>query len=495
MGISLFEVLGGFTDGNISYLSGAGLPSGVDADAAGRGSSWSDTSTGDKYHKFAVGAGVGNWVRSATVADIAGIPSTNSWREPVLVLDSVTTSVTAALTAMNTSNNADGVAVAAGDRILFTAFTGADAPNVYIVGGATGAWSLTEDTNATTAGDRLMVINGTYANQEWLVSNAGVWMWIGQQSSAEDVALRNFIGKAAAGTEMPAYTSTVTVANGDSLETAIGKLDAALNNVSNTANSNSAAITSNTNLISAITSGAGLSAAGAYVANAASTYLTTATSLKNADDLLDAALATVASTQTAIITSSGFNTNGTFPSLVATNYLGAATNVVQSLTLLDTEIASAVASITAVNNKVGTATWLGTGYVDGATNLTNAVALLDAAISSVNTDVSVTTASTNMTLDTVPVDSFAMATWKVIVEDSANAANRESFTIDALHNGTTVADANAVDGSRYGKNKVGTEIAGLSVDVVLNGTGATQVMQIAITAGIPVVARCRRQAI
>jgi hypothetical protein len=320
-------------------------------------------------------------------------------------------------------------------------------------------------------------------------------MWIGQQSNAEDIAIRNFIGKAAAGTEMPAYTSTVTVANGDSLEAAIGKLDSALNGISTATTSNSAAITANANLISAITSGAGLSAAGAYVANAATTYISTATSIVNATDLLDAALTLVDNKQVVIITSSGFNTNGTFPSLVATNYLGAATNVVQSLTLLDTEIASAVAAIATVDGKVGTASWLGTAYVDGAANLTAAVTLLDAALSSLNTDVAVTTATTNMTLDAVPVDSFAMATWKVVVEDSANAANRESFTIDALHNGTTIADANSVDGSRYGKNKVGVEINGLNVDVVLNGAGAAQVMQISVTAGIPVVARCRRQAI
>lgn len=495
MGIGLFEVFGGFTDGNISYLSGAGLPSGIDADNAGRGSTWSDTLTGDKYHKVTPGAGAANWVRAATVSDIVGIPSTDSWREPALVLDSTTTSVTAALTAMNTSNTVDGVTITAGDRILFTGFTGADNPNVYIVGGTAGAWTLTEDSNAATPGDRLMVINGTHANQEWLVNNAGTWLWIGQQSNAEEVAIRNFIGKAAAGTELPAYTSTVFIANGDSLETAIGKLDAAINNATNQANSNATAIASNTSLINAVTAGAGLSASGAYVANAAANYISTATSLANADDLLDAALFSVDTKQAAIIASTGLNADGTFPSLVGTNYLGTATNVVQALTLLDTEIAAVAASLATTDNKVGTATWLGTSYVDGATNLTNAVALLDAAIASINTDTQITAAATNLTLDAVPVDSFAMATWKVIVEDSANTGNRESFTVDALHNGTSTADATAVDGAKYGKNHVGNEIAGLNVDVVLNGTGTGQVMQLSITAGIPVVARCRRQAI
>jgi len=495
MGISLFEVLGGFTDGNISYLSGIGLPTGVNADAAGRGSSWSNTATGDKYHKFAVGAGVANWVRSATVADIAGIPTADSWREPALALDAVTTSVTAALTAMNTSNTVDGVAISANDRVLYTGLTLPDVANIYIIGGTVGAWTLIEDTNTPTAGDRLAVINGTHAGQEWLFGNAGVWLWIGQQSNAEDIAMRAFMGKATAGSLLPSYTSTITVANGDNLETAVGKLDAALAAVISTGNSNGSAIAANTNLINAVTSGSGLNASGTYTANASATYISTATSIVNATDLLDSALAAVGSKQNVMNTSSGFNANGTFPSLVATNYLGAAVSVVQSLQVLDTQVAAAVASIATVDAKVGTGTWLGTGYVDGAANVTAAIALLDAAISSTNTDVAVIVASTNLTLDSVPVDAAVMATWKVVVEDAANVGNRESFTIDALHNGTTIADANNVDGSRYGKNKVGTEINGLNVDVVLNGVGAAQVMQIAITSAIPVIARCRRQAI
>jgi hypothetical protein len=60
------------------------------------------------------------------------------------------------------------------------------------------------------------------ATQEWIMSNG----------NPEDVFLRAFIGKDAGGSEMPDYTSETYITDGDSLETAIGKLDGELTVIS-----------------------------------------------------------------------------------------------------------------------------------------------------------------------------------------------------------------------------------------------------------------------
>jgi hypothetical protein len=211
--------------------------------------------------------------------------------------------------------------------------------------------------------------------------------------------------------------------------------------------------------------------------------------------LLDAALALVDNKLGTVITSVGLNVDGTMPTLAATTYLTTAASVVNGLTLLDAAVSGVDASVTALSGKVGTGTWLGTAYVDAAANTTEAIALLDAALSSTVSSASVVTAATNITLDAVPVDTLSFASWKVVVEDAATSSNRTGFTVDAIHNGTTIADATQVDGTSYGKMEVGNNIAGLSYDVVLSGTGAAQSMQVTITATVPVIARCKRLAV
>lgn len=56
--------------------------------------------------------------------------------------------------------------------------------------------------------------------------NGTVWVKYADDSSYAELAyLRAFMGKNAEGNEMPSYSSTNIVANSDSLETAVGKLD------------------------------------------------------------------------------------------------------------------------------------------------------------------------------------------------------------------------------------------------------------------------------
>jgi hypothetical protein len=83
----------------------------------------------------------------------------------------------------------------------------------------------------------------------------------------------------------PNYSSNFYVANTDDIVTAIGELDTAINGVAG------ADLTNLQDEVDAIETGAGLNADGTYTAIGDATYISAATSLKDADDRLDAALA------------------------------------------------------------------------------------------------------------------------------------------------------------------------------------------------------------
>ena len=104
----------------------------------------------------------------------------------------------------------------------------ADPNNIYIVSGSTGAWTFTEDTNAESDGDAVLIQEGTSADQQW-VYDGTQWVQFGGASSAAELAfIRAFIGKDSAGAEVPNYSSAVVVTQGNDLEGAIGELDAAI---------------------------------------------------------------------------------------------------------------------------------------------------------------------------------------------------------------------------------------------------------------------------
>jgi hypothetical protein len=91
----------------------------------------------------------------------------------------------------------------------------------------------------------------------------------------------------------PNYSSNFYVANADDIVTAIGELDTAINGVAG------ADLTNIMDEVDAIEVGAGLDADGGYTAIGDATYISAATSLKDADDRLDAALAAEATERAA----------------------------------------------------------------------------------------------------------------------------------------------------------------------------------------------------
>lgn len=182
------------------------------------------------YYKHTTGSGTDKWVKVAGVDDLGNI----SWREPVVAHDSVTTTVP---TNLDDTVTVDGVTVNDGDRVLLSAISGGDGPNVYTfqaessVGAGDGTYI--ETSNEESAGDRVYVIGGTnYGGDDWAYNNAGDWVLVQQSSDVNELGyIRQFIGKTAAGdlsASEPNYSSVNHISDLDDLVAAIGKLDAQL---------------------------------------------------------------------------------------------------------------------------------------------------------------------------------------------------------------------------------------------------------------------------
>ena len=97
--------------------------------------------------------------------------------------------------------------------------------------------------------------------------------------------------------------------------------------------------------------GAGLGTDGSYTANGSANYISTATSLKDADDKLDTALKTEETNRTTAVstlqtevdnieTGAGLNNDGTYTADSGSNYITTATDLADADSLLDTQIKS-----------------------------------------------------------------------------------------------------------------------------------------------------------
>lgn len=239
MALDLFRIIDGLDiqldnlSANASILVGSGAPGGDTGkeDAAPIGSLYlrtdAETDGLQVYWKVStVNNSSADWVQSTDKSYVDAVAQGLSWREPVLVRDNTLyADITAAETAANVADTVDGVTIQSGDRILFTNLTSGN-ENVYIVSGSTGAWTFTEDTNLATDGDAVLVQDGTSANQQWVFDGAA-WIQFGSDSTVELGYIRTFIGKNAAGSETPTYSSANVVTQNTDLESAIGELDAA----------------------------------------------------------------------------------------------------------------------------------------------------------------------------------------------------------------------------------------------------------------------------
>lgn len=174
-----------------------GAPGGGDSDVVGVGSiGLSDN--GNIYRKALAGTGADKWqvLESGTMT---------VWLEPALVKDDTSyASLAAAETAMNLGT-VDGVAVAEGDRILYTNITGEN-QNVYIITGTVGAGATLVEDGTPTLNDVIRIDDGTsalrgfyYNGTTWIDLNSGI------------------------------YTSNQVITDGDTFEQALSDLDSTSN--------------------------------------------------------------------------------------------------------------------------------------------------------------------------------------------------------------------------------------------------------------------------
>jgi len=219
-----FDVEVGFQiDSGVTWTRGTGDPT---ADEP-VGSLYTDDATNAAWLKASAGSGTANWRKQASEEFVNGVVDGRVWRDPARVKEDTNfANLAAAEAQLNGAGTFDGVSVVDTDRILFTDIVGEN-KNVFIVNGTPGAGAtLVEDTNLASDGDALWVQEGsTHADTSWAF-NGTAWVQTNAGDQTELAFIRTFIGKAAAGSETPIYSSNNFVTDATSLETAIGDLDA-----------------------------------------------------------------------------------------------------------------------------------------------------------------------------------------------------------------------------------------------------------------------------
>ena len=262
MALDLFRVINGFDIAAEDYSDNANILQGTNKpgdpgntaselalqNAAPVGSIYlrndTNTTTGETnlqfYWKHTAGSGPDKWALGASKAYVDALEQGLSWREPAVVMVDTANGnnpYTSAdvVTDLNADDVLDGVTFTGGERIVLRNLS-AGTKNVYVVGGSTGNWTLTEDPNTLTDGDALLVLDGSHQDEQWVwdadTENAGANpQWIqfgGAVSTAELAFIRAFIGKDSSGPGTPDYPSNDIVVDGQSLEREIGHLDDAI---------------------------------------------------------------------------------------------------------------------------------------------------------------------------------------------------------------------------------------------------------------------------
>ncbi len=459
MGIAtLFEARGGLNIG-IHVITGDGAPGGAGGrpDDAVRGSLYLDQTNGKMYLKNLSGTGVDKWVRIQNQDDLDDALLGQSWREPALVRDGTSyADLAAAETVLNTiPYEIDGVVVGDGNRILFDNITGEN-KNVFLVSGTPGSGAtLVEDGNAASKGDALYVQDGTDAGKQYAYNGSG-WVQQGSASSTEIGYLQTFIGKSGNGNETPDYASTNVVTDGDSLETAVGDLDAEVG----------------------------------------------------------AAVATPQARTTGPISDQAINLNveavddAIGPDVTSTNQATAADSVNANISALDTAIGADVATpqsrtvgpisaqatnlnVEAVDDAIG-ADVTSTKIASAANSVNANVSALDDVLGDAKTESKTDSVTTATTLDTVLVDDVLAVEWTVHARSTVTATNIWAGKILAIHNGHSGADASDVDYNTFAILKTGSAIPSLDFEVDVDGTGAAQTMRLRASSGQAVNIRITR---
>lgn len=465
MALDFFRIERGLQiDDLVSYLQGIGAP-GTSADTNGAlvGSVYTNNVTGAIYTKRAAGSGADKWQKLASEEYVNNaVGATVSWREPAQVNDTAATALP-----VGTAGNpitVDGISVIDGERVLFPSIVGSGGKNVYIYSQATG--TFVEDVNAESTGDAVYVSKGTNAGKTYIF-NGTDWVVSSQTSDDELGFLRAFVGKTAGGSELPTYASTNIVANNDTLEAAIGKLDTKVG--ADVANGFYIALANTVQQnITALDIGIGsrvLLTGQDWISNTKSVNANMLALDNQLGSALGAGNFIGLNNQLSVAITSLDQQFG--PQVSNGNYILSAVKTNQNIQALDVAIGAPVTPIT------------GNPTLILATNSANDnIENLAAAITTATLETSAANVTTIVTLDAITAGACK---WLVRVELDSDSTRVYATEVYALSNNVSV------DFTRYGTLRIGTLIPGLVVSADLD---AGQIrLRVVSTSAVNVVAR------
>jgi hypothetical protein len=463
MALDFFRVERGLElDDLVQYLQGSGIP-GIAGDTANApvGSVYTNNNDGSLFTKIAAGSGTDKWQKMASETYVNNaVGATISWREPVVVRNNVATSLPSATATQPIT--IDGVSIANGQRVLFSAIVGAGGKNIYIYDQNSG--TFTEDSNAESNGDAVYVVSGTSAGKTF-VFNGADWVQSDQSSLDEEGFIRAFIGKDTAGNTLPSYTSTNFVTQNSSLSSAVSALDTELGANVALGNFVDPAFKINANIQALDT------AIGANVTNGG--FIVAGNSVNQNIQVIDTHLGvnfaagnyislnqTVSGAVTALDVAIG-------PNVVDGNFVLSSNKVQQNIQAIDSEIGANVSA---------------GGYVSSSNTINQNIQALDTALTEVTKEVSVTNVTSVQTIDTIVAGA---AKWFVRVELVSDTSRVYATEVYALNDGGLNSDF-----TRYATLKLGTAIPGLVVSVDNDGATSGQLrLRVAATGAVNVVAR------
>lgn len=459
MSLDFFRVERGLQiDDLVTYLQGSGVPGlSADTDSAERGSVYTNVADGSLWTKISVGTGTVAWQKMASEQYVNNaVGATVSWREPVVALDNIATVVPTGTATQPVI--IDGVSVTNGQRVLFAAVVGGDGKNVYVYDQATGVF--VEDTNAETAGDAVYVQGGTSAGKTF-VFNGTAWVQSDQASLDELGFLRAFVGKSAAGAEMPLYTSNNYVGNNTSLESAIGELDRVVGPNVNLGNFVSPANKVQENIQALDTQLGANVVAGNHItpANSTNANIAALDTQIGAELLVGNFIAAGDALSTAITKLD----NEFGPNVSTGNFVTSSNKVNANLQALDTAIGAPVTD---------------SGVILSTNSANQNIQAIADELAETTQQATSSNVTSVVTVDSVTADG---AKWLVRCELASDPTRVYSTEIFALSNGA------AVDFTRYGTLRIGTAIPGLSVTADFSG-GAIR-LRVASTGAVNVQAR------
>lgn len=477
MALDLFRIIDGIIlelddqSDQAWQLIGDGAPAGTTGNTADAtiGSLWlrtdAETDGLNVYWKWQDTDSSVDWKQIASRDYVDNTVQSISWREPVRYRDgNAHATIVAALVDMDADDALTGEgAVASGDRILFPDMGAGDGgKNVYIVGGSTGAWTLTEDTNDETDGDAILVNEGSSADEQWIYDGTN-WVQFGGAGSATELTnIRNYIGKPTPGAVFPQYQSNLILSDNDDLTTGAGKLDLHLGDAQYTSN----------NVITDFTPSYAASAPTDWTGETGDNITAAISAI---DDQFGDGLITNIGSNFALSDEMQWNAAGT---LTLTDALNELNNAVGDRTYTNdfivTDGQSVAASIDAIDTELGdlntAGTWTAGGLVSQGDLATNDVQEnIDALNQAAGDDneqnytntVNNITILTELESTTLADTEASEILWHVQVRSFATSGNRESFLVHAM----TEPGSNAVDWNRSSVLKIGSNVGNLNIDV------------------------------